>query len=153
MNGITPDFLLASINEQPSQYEERYSKWVSIGYDKLKLLELLYELKFLKEQAEPNTDRIEFLENILHDHDIEHLYRLLINEPVAARMAMIEKYSRVAAMEMLIRGKYTTDTLNAITQFPLADYQLTVKRIQELVNIISDITTQAASSVEGVAGV
>ena len=153
MNGITPDFLLASINEQPSQYEERYSKWVSIGYDKLKLLELLYELKFLKDQEEPNVDRIAFLENILYANNIEHLYRLLTNEEQTARFALIEKYARVAAMEMLIRGKYTVDTLNVITQFPLADYQLTVKRVQELVNIISDITTQAASPASGIAGV
>lgn len=153
MSTITADFLLQNINEQPSLYEERYAKWVSIAYEKTKLLELLYELKFLKEQDEPNVERIAFLENILHENDIEHLYRFLINEPNAARMAMIEKYSRVAAMEMLIRGKYTIETLNVITQFPLADYQLTIKRIQELVNIISDITTQAASPVSGVAGV
>lgn len=150
---ITPDFLLQNINEYPSPYEERYAKWVSISYEKQKLLELLYELKFLKEQEVPNTERIGFLENILYENDIEHLYRLLINENNTARMALIEKYSRVAAMEMLIRGKYTTDTLNVITQFPLADYQLTVKRIQELVNVISDITTQAASPVSGVAGI
>jgi len=153
MSNITPDFLLQNINEQPSSYEERYAKWVSIGYEKTKLLELLYELKFLKEQDVPNVERIAFLENILYENDIEHLYRFLTNEPNAARMALIEKYSRVAAMEMLIRGKYTIDTLNVITQFPLADYQLTIKRIQELVNVISDITTQAASPVSGVAGV
>lgn len=150
---ITPDFLLQNINESPSHYEERYAKWVSIGYEKTKLLELLYELKFLKEQETPNINRIEFLENILYENDIEHLYRLLTNENNTARMALIEKYARVAAMEMLIRGKYTTDTLNIITQFPLADYQLTVKRIQELVNIISDITTQAASPASGIAGI
>lgn len=153
MSTITPDFLLQNINEQPSPYEERYAKWVSIGYEKSKLLELLYELKFLKEQEQPNTDRIQFLENILYEHDIEYLYNFLTNNPNAVRMALIEKYARVAAMEMLIRGKYTIDTLNTITQFPLADYQLTIKRVQELVNIISDITTQAASPVAGVAGV
>jgi hypothetical protein len=153
MSGITPDFLLANINEQPSQYEELYAKWVSITYEKTKLLELLYELKFLKDQEEPNVDRIAFLENILYANNIEHLYRLLTNEEQTARFALIEKYARVAAMEMLIRGKYTVDTLNVITQFPLADYQLTVKRVQELVNIISDITTQAASPASGIAGV
>lgn len=153
MNSITPDFLLKNINEYPSPYEERYAKWVSIGYEKPKLLELLYELKFLKEQETPNTERIEFLEHILYENDIDHLYRLLVNEPDTARLALIEKYARVAAMEMLIRGKYTIDTLNVITQFPIADYQLTVKRIQELVNLISDITTQAASPANGIAGV
>ncbi len=52
----------------------------------------------------------------------------------------------------MIEGKYSIETLNTITQFPLADYQLTVKRIQELVNVITDITSQAASVASGVAG-
>lgn len=152
MSNLTPDFLLENINEQPSHYEERYAKWVSIGYEKTKLLELLYELKFLKEQETPNTDRIQFLEQILYENDINHLYHLLTNDVNTARLAVIEKYARIAAMEMLIRGKYTVQTLNVITQFPIADYQLTVKRIQELVNLISDITTQASSLATGVAG-
>jgi hypothetical protein len=153
MSEITPDILLQSLNQLPSQYEERYSKWVSIGYEKTKLLELLYELKFLKEQEIIDEERIQFLEQILYDNDISHLFRLLVNDEHTARFAMIEKYARIAAMEMLIRGKYTVQTLNIITQFPLADYQLTVKRVQELVNIISDITTQASSPAAGVAGV
>lgn len=152
MTKVTPDFLINNINEQPSQYEERYAKWVSIGYNKAKLLELLYELKFLKEQDSPDTERITFLEQILYDNNIDHLYRLLTNDENTARFALIEKYARVAAMEMLIRGKYTVHTLNVITQFPLADYQLTVKRIQELVNLISDITTQSTTPATGVAG-
>jgi hypothetical protein len=153
MEDITPDFLLECINEQPSQYEERYAKWVSISYNKVQLLELLYELKFLKETSDPNHERISFLENILHDNDIEHLYLLLINVEQTARLALIEKYARVAAMEMLIRGKYTVETLNVITQFPIADYQLTVKRVQELVSLISDVTTQSTTPITGVAGV
>jgi hypothetical protein len=152
MSDVTPDILLQSINQLPSRYEERYAKWISISYEKTKLLELLYELKFLKEQEIIDTERIQFLENILYENDIEHLLRLLTNDEQTARFAMIEKYARIAAMEMLIRGKYTVKTLNVITQFPLADYQLTVKRVQELVNMITDITTQAASPAAGVAG-
>lgn len=153
MANITPDVLLQSINEKPSQYEERYDKWVSIGYNKTKLLDLLYELKFLKDQETPDADRIKFLEQVLYDNDIEHLYRLLTNDENTARFALIEKYARIAAMEMLIRGKYTVSTLNVITQFPISDYQLTVKRIQELMSLIGEITTQASNSTSGVAGI
>jgi hypothetical protein len=153
MTDITPDFLLENINENSSKYEERYSRWISISYEKSKLLELLYELKFLKTQTPLNEERIQFLEEILYENDIEHLYRLLLNEESTAKFALIERYARIAAMEMLIRGKYTIQTLNTITQFPIADYQLTVKRIQELVSLITDITTQATSPVDGVAGV
>jgi hypothetical protein len=147
------DDLLNNLNEYPSEYEERYFRWVSISYDKKKLLELLYELKFQKEQEVPDKTRIKFLENILNESDLEHLHLLLINDEKTSRFALIEKWARVGAMEVLIDGKYSIGTLNTITQFPLADYQLTVKRIQELVNVIQDITSQTTSMASGVAGI
>jgi hypothetical protein len=153
MSEKTIDDLLNNVNEHPSEYEERYFRWTSISYDKKKLLELLYELKFLKEQDSPDEIRIKFLEDFLQENDPDHLYLLLINDEEASRFALIEKWARVGAMEILIKSKYTVDTLNTITQFPLADYQLTVKRIQELVNIIQDITAQSTSMASGVAGV
>jgi hypothetical protein len=147
------DDLLNNLNEYPSEYEERYFRWVSISYDKKKLLELLYELKFQKEQEVPDKTRIKFLENILNESDLEHLHLLLINDEKTSRFALIEKWARAGAMEVLIDGKYSIGTLNTITQFPLADYQLTVKRIQELVNVIQDITSQTTSMASGVAGI
>jgi hypothetical protein len=124
-----------------------------VSYDKKKLLELLYDLRFQKSQEEQDVRRIKFLENILEENNLEHLYLLLINDEKTSRFALIEKWARVGAMEILIDGKYSIETLNTITQLPLADYQLTVKRIQELVNTIQDITTQSASMASGVAGV
>ena len=67
-------------------------------------------------------------------------------------MAMIEKYSRIAAMEILIENKYSVETLNIITQFPLGDYQLVVMRTQELVSLINDISNQASDLAAGVPG-
>jgi hypothetical protein len=153
MNEKTIDDLLNNLNEYPSEYEERYFRWVSLAYDKKKLLELLYELKFQKEQEEPDAYRIKFLESLLLEQNLDHLFLLLVNDEKTSRFALIEKWARVGAMEILINGKYSIETLNIITQFPLGDYQLTVKRIQELVNIIQDITTQASSMASGVAGV
>ncbi len=34
MSQITFETLLAAINTTPSEYEEKYVRWVSIGYDK-----------------------------------------------------------------------------------------------------------------------
>ena len=152
MTDINIDTLINSINETPSEYEERYFRWVSIGYDKQTLNELLYELQYHKNADIPDEKRIAFLESILADYDLTQLHKLVTNDNHASRFALIEKYARIGAMEMLIDGKYTIDTLNVITQFPLADYQLIVKRIQELVNVITDITTQATSVASGVAG-
>lgn len=152
MSTVTIDDLIRDVNETPSEYEERYVRWVSIGYDKHTLNELLYELQYHKNSDTPDEKRVKFLESILADYDLDQLHKLSTNDEHTARFALIEKYARIGAMEMLIEGKYTIETLNIITQFPLADYQLTVKRIQELVNVITDITTQAASAASGVAG-
>lgn len=152
MEPITSDTLISALNDSPSEYEERYVRWVSIGYDKTRLSELLYELKYLKEQ---NTwpERIALLEDILSHHDPEHLLNLLNNDMQTHRFAIIEKWARLAAMEILIYDKYSIETLNTVTQFPLADYQLFVKRVYELTELIRGITTQATTLASGVAGV
>jgi hypothetical protein len=152
MSKKTIDDLLSNVNEYPSEYEDKYSRWAAISYDKKILLDLLYELKFQKEQEEPDQRRIKFLEGILSDHDIDNLFLLLVNDERAVRFALIEKWARIGAMEILINNKYSITTLNTITQFPLADYQLIVKRIQELVSLIQDITNQATTITSGVAG-
>lgn len=147
----TLEDLFAAINEKPSEYEEKYVRFASINFDKQALVELLYELKYLKENDEW-PERQEFLQGILNKHDPEHLYNLLTNEPTTVRFAAIEKWARRAAMEVLIFDKYSIETLNTITQFPLSDYQLVVKRVQEIVATIRDITTQSAKLAAGVAG-
>jgi hypothetical protein len=153
MSTKTIDDLLNNVNEYPSEYEERYFRWVSISYDKKQLLDLLYDLKFQREQETPDENRIKFLEGLLKEHDLDHLFLLLVNDEKTSRFALIERWARIGAMEILIEGKYSINTLDTITQLPLADYQLTVKRIQELVNIIQDITTQASTLASGVAGI
>jgi len=148
---VTVEEMIAAVNENPSEYEERYIRWVSVGHDKKKLSELLYEIKYLKEEkAWP--ERIAFLESILAEHDSQQLYNLLTNDPQTARFATIEKWARQAAMEVLIFERYGIDTLNTITQFPLADYQLVVKRVQEIVNMVTDISTQSAALASGIPG-
>jgi hypothetical protein len=152
METITSDTLISALNDNPSEYEERYVRWVSIGYDKAKLSELLYELKYLKEKNEW-PERIALLEDILAQHDPEHLLNLLNNDMQTHRFALIEKWARLATMEILIFDKYSIETLNTVTQFPLADYQLFVKRVYELTELIRDITTQSSTLAAGVAGV
>lgn len=148
---VTVEEMIAAVNENPSEYEERYIRWVSVGHDKKKLSELLYEIKYLKEEkAWP--ERIAFLESILAEYDSHQLYNLLTNDPQTVRFAMIEKWARQAAMEILIFERYGVDTLNTITQFPMADYRLVVKRVQEIVNMITDISSQSAVLASGVPG-
>ena len=148
---VTVEEMIAAVNENPSEYEERYIRWVSVGHDKKKLSELLYEIKYLKEEkAWP--ERIAFLESILAEYDSHQLYNLLTNDPQTVRFAMIEKWARQAAMEILIFERYGVETLNTITQFPMADYRLIIKRVQEIVNMITDISSQSAVLASGVPG-
>ena len=148
---VTVEEMIAAVNENPSEYEERYIRWVSVGHDKKKLSELLYEIKYLKEEkAWP--ERIAFLESILAEYDSLQLYNLLTNDPQTVRFAMIEKWARQAAMEILIFERYGVETLNTITQFPMADYRLIIKRVQEIVNMITDISVQTAVLASGVPG-
>ncbi len=111
----------------------------------------LYELQYLKEKEEW-PERIKFLEGILAQYNPQHLLNLLNGETQTTRFALIEKWSRQGAMEILIFDKYSIETLNTVTQFPLADYQLFVKRVQEIVTMIREITSQAATLASGVAG-
>jgi hypothetical protein len=112
----------------------------------------LYELQYLKEKNEW-PERITLLENILAQYDPQHLLNLLNNEPQTARFSTIEKWARQAAMEILIFDKYSIETLNTATQLPLADYQLFVKRVHEIVTMIREITTQATTLASGIAGI
>ena len=148
---ITFEKLLEVINDNPSEYEERYIRGVSIGYDKKKLAELLYELKYLKEENKW-PERITLLEEILSDVGHDHCYNLLVNEPQTSRFAIIEKYARQAALEVLIFDRYSLDTLNTLSQLPLADYQLATKRVYEIVTMIRDVTTSTSSLAQGLAG-
>ena len=153
-NQLSEKQIIVSLNERlkPYTYDKSVKSLLENLNDDMKNYELLYELKFLKEQEDKDEARIVFLQSLLQEHDMSQLHSLLMNDETTVRFALIEKYARIGAMEMLIDGKYTIDTLNTITQFPLADYQLIVKRIQELVALISDITTQASSMASGVAG-
>jgi len=156
----------------PSAYEQKHVRWVSIGYDKEVLREFIdalldlgdvvrdmedslvidagSEIQQLKESAKKE---FEDMLSILEDLDMEFALALLSNEPEAMRHAMIEKWARQAALEILIDGKYSKETLNTVTQFPLADYKLVLKRSHEMVNLIQDVTAQATSLVSGVPGV
>ena len=148
---VSVEKLIAAVNEIPSEYEERYIRWVSIGYDKKKLSELLYEIKYLKEEN-VWPERIVFLESILAEYNSQQLYNLLTNDPQTVRFATIEKWARQGAMEILIFERYGVETLNTITQFPMADYRLVVKRVQEIVTMITDISVQSAVLASGVPG-
>lgn len=133
-----------------SPYELRYVTYASIGYDKVALSQFLRTLAHWRHT--PNTIEGKTLEAIWADQDQEFIARWLSGDPQADRMANIEKWARKAAGEMLLDGKYSLDTFLVISQFPLADYGLVVKRVQELVHLVADVTTQSERPGAGMPG-
>ena len=147
----TIEDLIGAINDTTSTYEDEYVKYVNIHFDKKALSELLYELKYLQENEEW-PERQEFLKKILDKHDPNYLFNLLVNEPNVDRSATLERWSRRAAMEVITFGKYDIDTLNVISKFPMEDYQLVIKRINEIIYIYNDVTKQSVMNISGLAG-
>lgn len=142
---------LASLASSISEYEIRHVDYARIGFDKIKLREFLDQLVFWRENN-PNTRECKVLEAIWAEQDQDFIERWLTGDPQADRMANIEKWARQAAGEMLLDGKYSLNTFLVISQFPLADYGLIVKRVQELVHLVADVTTQSERPGAGMPG-
>jgi hypothetical protein len=144
----------------PSAYEVKYVKWTDVAFDKQTLQEFLREIRSHEEhiKAHPNANttaiqhELSAMYALAEDIDFEYAEGLLRGDPAAERQAAIEKWSRIAAIDMIFDGRFSKETLSKITNFPQADYVLVVKRTQELVALISDITTQASSLSRGIPG-
>ena len=137
-----------------SLYEAFYIIWNGIDFDREKLIKLvkrlniLYFLRFIPKY----NNEYQILKEVYNSYNKTILEGLLNNDENIVRMAIIEKYARQAAMEILIFDRYSIDTLNTLSQFPLADYQLATKRVYEIVSMIRDITTSTSSLAHGLAG-
>lgn len=151
-NEITIQNLIENNNDSTSFYEDEYIKYVNIHFDKKQLSDLLYELKYLLDNNEW-PERQEFLYSLLKKYDLKHLNNLLTGEEQTSRFALIEKWARIASMEILIYDRYSIETLATITRLPMDDYKMVVRRTSELVSMIRDITSQAVPISTGVAGV
>ena len=75
-------------------------------------------------------------------YDKVKLEKLHNGDEETVRMSIIEKYSRIGSVELLINGVYTKETYTTITNLPIEDFQLVTKRVQELIKIAQSVTTQ-----------
>lgn len=80
--------------------------------------------------------------DILAQYDEKRIKALLDNDENTSRLCFIEKWSRVGAIEIAVNGKYTKETYQIISNLPINDYQLVVRRIQELLSVAQNLTTQ-----------
>ena len=137
--------LIPYINVMRSLYELLYIKWSGIDYDREKLNRFMLNLKvykFLSILTPKFKDRYQKLVEIRGIYNKEKLEKLLNGDEDVSRMSLIEKYSRIGSVELLINGVYTKETYTIITNLPIEDFQLVTKRVQELIKIAQSVTTQ-----------
>ena len=128
-----------------SLYELLYIKWSGIDYDREKLNSFILNLKvyrILSIFSSKFKDQYRKLKVIHGMYDMVKLEKLHNGDEETIRMSIIEKYSRIGSVELLINGVYTKETYTTITNLPIEDFQLVTKRVQELIKIAQSVTTQ-----------
>lgn len=126
-----------------SFYELYYNKWNGIDFDKEKLVKFVNRINLLKFTSlfyKPHREELELLNKIYNLYDSEVLNGLLNNDEKVARSAYIEKWARIAAIDILLNTTYSRQTYTSIINLPRHDYQLIMKRIEELVDVAQNLT-------------
>jgi hypothetical protein len=141
--------------EHPSEYVLKNVVWCGIEYDKQKLIQFVNRYKSLKIpfSSKSEKEELEILEKILSTHNTSNLEKLLNNDEEYSRWATIEKWARIASTEILLNQKYSKETFTTISNLPISDYKLVIRRCKELVKVISDITTEAEADTSKIPGV
>ena len=133
-------------SRNPSKYELFYFKWNGIGYDKEKLILFVKRykwVKFLSSFLYSYKEELQILNDILSSHDTSKLESLLINEEKYSKLAVLEKLARQASIDILLTGVYSREVFEKINNLPLKDYQLLIKRTEELINISKKMSVQS----------
>jgi hypothetical protein len=129
----------------PSKYELQYVKWNGINFDRerlikfIKRLKLTYFLSFI-----PYYGReYQMLTEILDTYDKDRIEGLLNGDENILRMCLIEKWARIAAVDILLTNTYSRLTYTTISNLPIKDYQLLMKRVEEMVHAGRNLTYQS----------
>lgn len=131
--------MLNGYKKVQSLYELKNIVWIGLEYDKEKLIHFLDRIQLLKSKKDKESkEELSKLLLILDSYDSENLNKLLQNDEIYSKWATIEKWARKASLEILIDGKYSKETFQTISNLPIVDYQLVVKRSKELIKIIND---------------
>jgi len=138
-----------------SEYELKHIVWVGIEYDKEKLISFFDRYQQLKliPKTHDSQEELEIMEKILKSHNSENLQKLQQNDFDYCRWATIEKLSRTAAVEILLDGRYSKETFSVVSNLPVNDFKLTMKRTKELIKVINDTITESDVDTSKIPGV
>jgi hypothetical protein len=138
-----------------SEYELKNIIWNGIEYDKKKLIRFVEKYKYLKtlDETDEVKEEIQIMDSILKSHNSDNLQKLLQNDLEYSRWATIEKLARKVAIEVLLDGKYHNHTFETISNLPISDYKLIIRRSKELINIINETIAEAEMDTSKIPGV
>ena len=137
------------------EYELKNIVWNGIEYDKRKLIRFVKKHKYLKTLAETDEvkEEIQIMDDILKLHNTDNLQKLLQNDLEYSRWATIERLARKVSTEVLLDGKYSKHTFEIISNLPIVDYKLIIRRSKELINIINETIAEAEMDTSKIPGV
>jgi hypothetical protein len=138
----------------PSKYELQYVKWNGINFDRERLIKFVKRLKltcflsFIPSFKEEHT----ILNEILTSYDDKIIKGLLENDENISRICFIEKWARIASVDILLSNVYSRLTFTTISNLPVSDYQLLTKRVEELISLAQNFTTQKDKITDNIPG-
>jgi hypothetical protein len=140
--------------KHPTKYELQYVKWNGINFDKERLIKFVKRLKLTRFLSFIPTynDEYNMLKEILNLYEPEIINGLLNNDETISRMCFIEKWSRIASVDLLLNGVYNRTTYATISNLPYTDFQLVMKRTEELISLGQKITYQKDNITDNIPG-
>jgi hypothetical protein len=129
----------------PSKYELEYVKWNGINFDRerlikfVKRLKLTYFLSFIPYYRREH----QMLTEILDSYDKDRIEGLLNGNQEVLKRCLIEKWARIASTDILLTNTYSRLTFTTISNLPIKDYQLLMKRVEEMVESGRNLTYQS----------
>ena len=137
-----------------SLYEAFYILWNGIEFDKEKLIKFIKRLNWVKFLSFIPRYRKEYMTliDVFNSYDKAVLDGLMNNDEDINRMALIEKYARIGALDIAIHQVFSRDTYRVISNLPTEDYKLILRRIDELVKIAQTTTYQEDNLTSNIPG-
>jgi len=138
----------------PSKYELQYVKWNGINFDRERLIKFIKRLKLTRFLSFIPYYRREhqILTEILDLYDKVRIEGLLSGDENILRMCFIEKWARIAAVDILLTNTYSRLTYTTISNLPIKDFQLLSKRVEEMVEAGRNLTYQSNTITDNIPG-
>lgn len=138
----------------PSKYELQYVKWNGINFDRERLIKFIKRLKLTRFLSFIPYYRREYqiLIEILDLYDKVRIEGLLSGDENILRMCFIEKWARIAAVDILLTNTYSRLTYTTISNLPIKDFQLLSKRVEEMVEAGRNLTYQSNTITDNIPG-